>query len=188
MKSLKFDVADLLAGLMFIGFGLFFGLSSWFELDLGTARRMGPGYFPLLLSGVLIFLGLLVTAASARREGERIGPLAWRGMALILLAPVVFGLTIRGLGFGLSVFLCALIASFASVKMTPVKAVVLALCVTLFSVLAFSYALGLPYPRVGRWIPAPIADLVPNLTPAIAWLKGLFGAVPPPPPPPATGG
>ncbi len=187
MKSLKFDLTDLLAGLMFIVFGLIFGLTSWFDLDMGTARRMGPGYFPLLLSGVLILLGLLIILASTRHQGEPIGAVAWRGMALILLAPVVFGVTVRGLGFGPSVFLCALIASFASVKMKPVKALILALCVALFSMAAFSYGLGLPYPRIGPWIPEPIANLVPNLSPAIAWVKGLFASAPPPPPP-ATGG
>lgn len=83
MKSLKFDLTDLLAGLMFIGFGLIFGLTSWFDLDLGTARRMGPGYFPLLLAGVLVFLGLLIIAVSTTHEGEPIGAVAWRGMAQI---------------------------------------------------------------------------------------------------------
>ena len=187
MKSLKFDLTDLLAGLMFVAFGLIFGLTSWFDLDLGTARRMGPGYFPLLLSGVLLLLGLIIILASTRRQGEPVGALAWRGMALILTAPLVFGMTVRGLGFAPSVFLCTLIASFASVKMTPLKALILALCVTLFSMAAFSYGLGLPYPRLGPWIPKPIAGLAPDLSPAMAWAKGLFASAPPPPPP-ATGG
>ncbi|MDD2867015.1 tripartite tricarboxylate transporter TctB family protein [Neomegalonema sp.] len=76
MKSLKFDLTDLLAGLMFVAFGLIFGLTSWFDLDLGTARRMGPGYFPLLLSGVLLLLGLIIILASTRRQGEPVGALA----------------------------------------------------------------------------------------------------------------
>ena len=69
---------------------------------------------------ILILLG----ADRARRrrsrvEGEPVGPIAWRGMLFILPAPVLFGLTVRGLGFVPALFLTALIAAFASHRMKP---------------------------------------------------------------------
>ena len=72
-------------------------------------------------------------------------------MFFILPAPVIFGLTVRGLGFVPSLFLCAFIACFASHKMSVIWALILSLSITAFSVLVFSYALGLPFERFGPW-------------------------------------
>ena len=51
---------DLWAGLMFIGFGLFFAIWALTHYQMGTAVRMGPAYFPTVLGGLLAFLGALV--------------------------------------------------------------------------------------------------------------------------------
>ena len=68
-------------------------------------------------------------------------------------APIFFGMTVRGLGFVPALFITTLIASQASVKMKPLPALVLAVLVTLFSTLIFSYGLGLPFRRFGPWLP-----------------------------------
>ena len=146
------DRANLACGALFILFALFFGLQS-FGLDLGSARNMGPGYFPLLLSGLLLLFGLVVLVQAARAAGEPVTGFAWRGMVFILLAPVFFGLTVRGLGFVPSLFLTALIAAFASRRMTVGLALVLALVLAAFCTLVFSYALELPFQRFGPWLP-----------------------------------
>lgn len=73
-------------------------------------------------------------------------------MFFILVAPIIFGLTVRGMGFIGSVFITSLFASFASVKMKPHWAVVLAVLLTFFSTLVFSYGLGLPFERIGPWL------------------------------------
>ncbi|MBA4785721.1 MAG: tripartite tricarboxylate transporter TctB family protein [Rhizobiales bacterium] len=151
MRSSKFDTTNLLCGLLFIGLGLFFALQS-LTLDLGTAFRMGPGYFPLILACALILFGGIILVQSLRIEGEAIGQIAWRGMLFILPAPIFFGLTVRGLGFVPAIFLAALIASFASSKMKPLTALVLSFCLTIFSILVFSYGLGLPFRRFGPWL------------------------------------
>ena len=71
------------------------------DLELGTALRMGPGYFPLVLAGAPR------RARARHRWSQALRPhgdpdrlaVAWRGLVLILAAPVFFGLTVRGLGF-----------------------------------------------------------------------------------------
>lgn len=152
MKIRSFDPTDAAAGVLFILFGLFFGLQS-LGMELGTAFRMGPGYFPLVLSGILILFGLAVIASAVRTEGgEAMGTFAWRGLLFILPAPVFFGLTVRGLGFIPAVFLTTLIAGLASFRMKPLHALGLAVAVTVFSTLVFSYALGLPFRRIGPWL------------------------------------
>ncbi|GLS29449.1 Tripartite tricarboxylate transporter TctB family protein [Mesorhizobium albiziae] len=152
MKSIAIDTTNGLCGAIFIALGLFFAYQS-LTLEVGTAFRMGPGYFPLLLGLILVLLGIIVLIQATRVEGEPIGPIAWRGMLFILPAPIFFGLTVRGLGFLPSIFLTALIASFASTKMKPLAAVALSASVTLFSYAVFSKGLGLPFQTFGPWLP-----------------------------------
>ena len=118
MKSISLDTTNGICGALFVCVGAFFALES-LGLEIGTAFRMGPGYFPLFLAGALILLGIVILVQATRVEGEPIGPIAWRGMLFILPAPIFFGLTVRGLGFVPSIFLTALIAAFASQKMKP---------------------------------------------------------------------
>lgn len=153
MKSYSFDRTDAAAGLVFILFGLFFGVKS-LGLEMGTLFRMGPGFFPMVLSVVLILFGALIlfNALRAAPGAEPPGAIAWRGMMFLLPAPIFFGLTVRGLGFVPSIFVTTLIAGMASLKMKPLYAVALAVAVTVFSTLVFSYGLGLPFRRFGPWL------------------------------------
>ncbi|WP_313666254.1 tripartite tricarboxylate transporter TctB family protein [Shinella sp.] len=151
MKSLAVDTTNALCGAIFIALGAFFAYQS-FELELGTALRMGPGYFPFVLALILVLLGIVILIQSVRMDGGPLGPIAWRGMFFILPAPIFFGLTVRGLGFAPALFFSALIAAFASTRMRPLMGVVLAAAVTVFSVAVFSYALGLPFERFGPWV------------------------------------
>jgi hypothetical protein len=152
MQSTRIDPANGLCGLIFVAFGAFFAIQS-LGLELGTAFKMGPGYAPLVLSAMLILLGLVIIVQATRVAGEPVGPIAWRGLACILPAPIFFGLTVRGLGFVPSLFITALIAAFASHRMRPGLALLVAALLTLFATLVFSYALGLPFRRFGPWLP-----------------------------------
>jgi hypothetical protein len=148
----KINKADFAAGLLFILFGAVFGFAA-LGLEMGTALRMGPGYFPMVLAVILTGLGLAIVISAFASANVDIGPFARRGMVLILAAPVFFGLTVRGLGFVPSVFLTTLIAAFAGTKLRLPHALALALAVTVFTTLVFSYALGLPFRRFGPWLP-----------------------------------
>ena len=151
MKSFFIDPVEAACGAIFIGFGAFFALQSY-GLDLGTTFRMGPGYFPLVLAIVLILLGSVIILRATRVQGDAIGAIAWRGIFFILPAPIFFGLTVRGLGFVPALFFSALIAAFASHKMSPLMAVAISAAITVFSVAVFNYGLGLPFQRFGPWL------------------------------------
>ena len=153
MNKVSIDPTNGVCGALFIAFGAFFAYQSFFEMDLGTTFKMGPGYFPLVLAAMLIILGAIILVEATRVEGEPIGDIAWRGMMFILPAPVFFGLTVRGLGFVPSIFVTTLIAAFASTRMGVLPALLLSVGVTIFSVAVFSYALGLPFQRFGPWLP-----------------------------------
>jgi len=89
---------DLLSGLMFTITGAAFALGAR-EYDMGTAGRMGPGYFPLMLGIILAVIGVIVTLQSfgERREGEELGAIAWKPLIFIISANLIFGLLLGGL-------------------------------------------------------------------------------------------
>ena len=60
---------DFWAGLMFVGVGLFFMIWAMTHYQMGTAVRMGPAYFPTMLGGLLVFLGVLVLIESFAMVG-----------------------------------------------------------------------------------------------------------------------
>jgi hypothetical protein len=147
-RSLK----DVLSGLIFVGLGLAFGIAAA-GYELGTALRMGPGYFPLVLAGVLGVLGLAIVAKGLL-GGERgeLGRVPWRATVLILGAFVVFGATVRGLGLAPALFVAAFASALASRSNSPLAALALAASLTLFCLLIFSWGLGVPVPVLGPWL------------------------------------
>jgi hypothetical protein len=142
---------DLLLGAIFALIGAGFVIASR-GLDMGTPQRMGPGLFPLLLAAVLMLLGIAIAAQSFFTPEESIGKVPWRGLVLILAAPVLFGITVRGLGLIGAVVLAIATSTFASQRSGLVLAALLTLGLTIFCVLVFSYGLGLPIPLRGPWL------------------------------------
>jgi len=151
MKARTFDPTNVICGAFFTLTGIVFAWQS-LQVELGTMLRIGPGGMPLALSLLLIGLGLIILFSALRQVGEPVGVIAWRGILFITLAPIIFGLTVRDLGFVGSVFITALFASFASFRMKPLYAVALSVALTAFATLVFSYALGLPFERFGPWL------------------------------------
>jgi hypothetical protein len=151
----KRAVTDLLAGLVFVAFGLAFAATS-LSYDLGTPLRMGPGYFPLALGGILVFLGLLIVGkglvAGAGEEG-RLGSIPLRALLLIVAAVLFFGLTVRGLGVVPATAVTALLTALASYRTGILAAVAIAAGLTVLCVLIFLLALQLRLPMFGPWLP-----------------------------------
>src|SRR5687767_15414949 len=94
---------DLLAGGVFVTLGLAFAIGGA-RYDVGSALRMGPGYVPLLLGGVLAVLGLVIVAQAflagdphARELADRERrPVPWVPAALLVASVLFFGATVRG--------------------------------------------------------------------------------------------
>jgi hypothetical protein len=148
-------VTDILAGLIFVAFGLAFAATS-LSYELGTPLRMGPGYFPLVLGGILVVLGLLIVGkglvAGSGDEG-RLGSIPWRALVLIVLAVLFFGLTVRGLGLVPATAVTALLTALASYRTGILAAVATAAGLTVLCVLIFLLALQLRLPMFGPWLP-----------------------------------
>lgn len=151
-QALRKAFPDVVAGATFIGFGLGFALQA-LTYDVGTPLRMGPGFFPLLLGATLVVLGLLVVGSGfvAERD-EPVGGAPWRGVVLISVAFIFFGLAVRGLGVAPSLFVATLLSALASERVGVLTALVIAAGLTVLSVVIFIVALQLRLPVFGPWL------------------------------------
>ena len=152
MTKLQDARKDLLAGAVFAGFGLAFAVTSS-TYEVGSPLRMGPGFFPLALGGVLVLLGVLIAVSGyVAADGGEIGPVPWRALVLLLGAVLFFGFTVRDLGLAPALFVSVLLASFAGRGVRLVPALVIAATLTVLSVLIFVYALQLRLALLGPWL------------------------------------
>lgn len=146
---------DFYAGLMFTAVGAAFALGAR-EYSVGTAARMGPGYFPLVLGGLLAILGFVITLRSLgkRREDEAlVGAIAWKPLLFIIGANLVFGILLGGLpsiglppmGFVLAIVALVLLAAFAGPDFNLREAVVVALVLAVGSWVIFVELLDMPF-------------------------------------------
>ncbi len=143
---------DVLAGSTFIVFGLGFAVAAT-QYQIGTPARMGPGYFPLVLGGLLVLFGtVIVVKAFVAGEAEPIGSVPWKATVLILAAVLLFGFTVRGLGLVPSLFVAVFLAALASERTGAVAGLVIAVGLTVLRVLIFVVALQLRLPLLGPWV------------------------------------
>lgn len=119
---------------------------------IGTATRMGPGYFPTVLGALLALLGVVLIARGLLTRAAPIRGLALRPLVLVLGATLLFGLSVRGVGLVVALVGLVLVSAAASRLVRWPAAVLLAVGLAAFSAVAFVKVLGLPIPLVGRWL------------------------------------
>lgn len=141
---------DFWSGVVFIVLAAAF---AWFARDypMGRAIKMGPGYFPIVLAGILGLIGVATLVRSFVLDGEPVGRFVFRGAATVAGAMVLFGLLLRGGGLVVALLALVFVAATASVHFRWPVAVLLAVILAAFSVLVFVWGLGLPIPVLGRW-------------------------------------
>jgi hypothetical protein len=141
---------DFWAGVLFIVLG---GAGFIIALDyaMGSAGRMGPGYFPRSLGLILAALGLILVLRSFRLQGDKIAFPTFRPLVIVLGSVLLFGLTVTRIGLVLAVILIVLVSSMASHEYRWKESIVSAICLAIFCVIAFRYGLNLQLPT---WPPA----------------------------------
>lgn len=150
------SLPDLMAGATFVVFGLAFAIGGS-QYDVGTALRMGSGYVPIALGGILTVLGLVIVVASFRGVDPTVanadrGPIPWQRMGLLVGAIMVFGFTVDGLGLGPSLLVTTFMAALAGHDTRAVRAAVVAVGLTALCLAIFVFALQLRLPILGDWL------------------------------------
>jgi hypothetical protein len=142
---------DFWSGIMFMSFGLAAVVIGQ-DYPMGTAGRMGPAYFPVVLGGLLTLIGLATTLRSLWIRGEAIRNFSVRDAALILFAVFLFGLLVRNAGIVVAVAVLILVSATASEKFSLKASLILSAAAIAFCVLVFVKGLGLPLPVFGPWL------------------------------------
>jgi hypothetical protein len=83
--NIKISAQDVIAGGLLIAFA---AVGYWLNLEhpLGTARRMGPGYMPMLTFWILGGLGLAVLLIGLTSGPAEVGAKGWKEIVLTLVA------------------------------------------------------------------------------------------------------
>jgi hypothetical protein len=141
---------DLWTGIIYIIIGLAAIIISR-NYGLGTPRKMGPAFFPFILSSLLILIGIISMARSFLRPGTPVGRFTVRGLLLVTAATILFGLIIRGAGMIIAMPVLVMVGAYGSRAFSWKTSVVLAIGLTVFCILVFLKGLGIPLPIVGVW-------------------------------------
>jgi hypothetical protein len=136
---------DLGAAIVFVAIGVA-GLYFSSDLHMGSASRMGPGYFPQILSWCIIALGILIGARSFTVTGPPIERFHVRPITVIIIASLIFGYAIEEVGLALASVVALVIAPYARRGASFREALVLSIGLTAFAVIVFVWALGQPLP------------------------------------------
>lgn len=154
---------DLWAGVIYLGFGaagLWFGAA----YPMGSAGKMGSGYFPKVLATALIIFGLVSIARSFVLSGSPITRVHIKPLMLILIACSLFGLLLEPLGMIISLFVLIMLSAMASRDFAlDAKSLLGALALIAACALVFVKGLGVQMPLVGTWLEP--------LTASLPWLR-----------------
>lgn len=144
---------DFFAGLLYIVIGGGFAIGAT-NYTVGTAARMGPGYFPLMVGLLLAFLGAIVLFRSlviATPDGDPIGKWAWRPLVYIILANFLFGILLGGIpslgipamGVIIAILVLTLVSARAGPEFRLKEVIILAIILAVGSWAVFVWGLNL---------------------------------------------
>jgi ABC-type spermidine/putrescine transport system permease subunit II len=136
---------DLGAAVVLVAIGLagaYFGK----DLSFGTAGSMGPGYFPIILSWIIVGVGLVLGLTAVTVEGPPIEPIQFRPITVIIAAILVFGILISTAGLAIAAVLLTVLAAYARRDVNLKEAVLLGIGLAVFTVGVFVYGLSQPLP------------------------------------------
>lgn len=146
---------DFASGLMFMAIGSAFAIGAT-NYTIGSAARMGPAYFPLMLGILLTLLGagvVFFSLVKGREDGGHIGHIAWKPLLYIIGANLLFGILLGGIqtlgvpAIGLmgAIAVAVIISSMAATGFRLRSTLVLAAVLAVGSYLVFVMGLNLQF-------------------------------------------
>lgn len=142
---------ELWLGVIYLVFGAA-GLVYSFDYPMGTAARMGPGYLPALISGLLLVFGAISLVRSARLHGEQVGRIPLRPLVCVLGGVLLFAYLVERAGLVAALLALILTGAAASHAFRFQWSAILGLILfVVFCALVFVRGLGVPMPLVGTW-------------------------------------
>jgi len=126
--------------IMLIGIaGLYFGK----DLTYGTAGRMGPGYFPFLLSIIIIALGASISVKALIAEGPPIHMPVFKPLFFVVASIVIFGYLTTVLGLAVTAVVTTLVAVLARSELSLKESMPFVVLLVVGCILAAYGSLGI---------------------------------------------
>jgi hypothetical protein len=151
---MKFDWRnnrDFFAGLVYITTGAV-GMIIALDYPFGSALRMGPGYFPTVLGGMMIAFGVAVLLMGVKNNEKIKGGWSIRALIVLPIAAVVFGYVMEHVGFIPALALLIPLAAASGNEFKWKEIIPLTIGLIVISLSIFIWGLGLPYPLIkGLW-------------------------------------
>ena len=150
---MKFDWRnnrDFFGGLMYI----VTGAAGWWiarDYPFGSALRMGPGYFPTVLSWMMIAFGVAILMMGFKNNEKIKGNWSMRALFVLPLATIAFGYMMEEVGFLPAMLVLIPFAAAAGREFKLVEIALLTVGLTILCTAMFIYGLGLPYPLIKGW-------------------------------------
>jgi hypothetical protein len=138
---------DVWAGVMLAGIGAA-ALFVARDYRFGSALRMGPGFFPTVLSWILMAFGIGITILGLCRRQKTADHVSARALILIPLSLVMFGILMKLTGFVLSLAALVFVSAAAGRQFELKEVVLLTVTLTAAAVALFIWGLELPYPLI----------------------------------------
>ena len=136
---------DFWSGVLFIAFGLAAVIIAR-DYAMGTAGRMGPGYFPRGLGIIMILLGLILSVRSFKLRGTPLQFGSFKPLFIVLGSIVVFAVAAPKLGLIVATILLIVVSSTASHEFRLKEALISSVALAAFTLAAFVYGLKLQLP------------------------------------------
>jgi hypothetical protein len=148
MRSRR-DIGDIIGGSVHVLAGIWFMQHALASYQFGTTLRMGPGFFPAVLGGLVAVFGLLILVPAIFRSGDAPAP-DWRPFVFVSAALIAFALLLEPFGLVAATFAMVFLASAGRPGARPLHTLVLAVALSIISVVVFTKGLGIPIPAF-RW-------------------------------------
>lgn len=135
---------DLVGGGLAIAFGVGTLVTS-LGYPMGSVLRMGPGLFPSILAVLIIGLGVLMVIGGLRSRVlvSKI-KINYRALLSIAAGMVLFALMLPRFGLVPATLTLVLVSSLSEPKWRPLRALTLAVCMTVFVYVVFILILKTP--------------------------------------------
>jgi hypothetical protein len=141
---------DFWAGFMFFGFGTVAILIAR-NYRFGTTLRMGPGYFPILMGGILILFGIYIMIKGLHKKMKIEGNWSVRSLTLLPLSMILFGIVMTKAGFIPALAVLGFVSAASGREFKWGEVLLLTTFLGMLSVALFIWGLGLPYPLINRF-------------------------------------
>jgi hypothetical protein len=136
---------DLGAAIVFFAIGIA-GLYFGQELERGTTAKMGTGYFPFILSWLILAVGAVLLVRSLSTDGPAVERVQWRPITFIVGGVLLFGYLLQWVGLLVSAVAITIVAAYARRNVSLSENIWLGAGLAVFTAAVFIYALNQPLP------------------------------------------